>query len=145
MSRDAPRRTMVLAGVALLAGVLAVAFAGRGAGHGRPGPASAPAPGGGWYRALVAVDESERAGVVTVCGRTLSAATAGIVHPLLPCGTRLVLAYGGREQPARVVDRTPSLPGRDFAVTPALARRLRLAATGLVGWRFAVPPPTESR
>jgi len=135
-----PRRASVPAGVALAGAALAAAFGAGGSGSHQSNPRSAPAPGGGWYSALVAVDRAERPGVVTACGLTLSSGTRGVVHPLLPCGTRLVLSHRGSLEPARVVDRVSPLPGQDFAVTPGLARRLRLSGTARVDWRFALPP-----
>jgi hypothetical protein len=132
-----PRSLLALAVVALAAAALFSALAARrSAGSGGPRPASAPAPGGGWYQSMVAVSSARGA---SACGGPLGGRMVGILDPVLPCGTRLVLLYEGREIAARVVDRTAPLAGRDFSVTPPLARALGLTGVRRLGWRFARP------
>jgi hypothetical protein len=60
-----------------------------------------------------------------------------VAHPVLPCGTKLFLAYGDQEVLTEVVDRGSGAPGRVFDVTQPLARRLGLSGVQTVRWRFA--------
>jgi hypothetical protein len=56
---------------------------------------------------------------------------------VLPCGAKLWISYGDREVLTQVIDRGPNVPGRDFALTPALAKDLGLHGTQRIHWRFA--------
>ena len=88
-----------------------------------------------WQQARVAVlalpDEP------TACGETLASSTAGVSHPVLPCGARIVLDHGGRRAETEVVARGPVPAGLAFEVTPALAGRLGIAGETEIRWRFA--------
>lgn len=99
-------------------------------------PEAVAPPGGGWYEALAAPRLDERAGARTGCGFVVRRRTAGVAHPVLPCGTKLFVAFDSQEVLTQVVSRrTPS--GTQFAVSPALAEVLGLQSTDLVLWRFA--------
>ena len=49
----------------------------------------------------------------------------------------LYVTYEGRHVLTQVIDRGPTLPGRDFDITKALANRLDLHGTQTIQWRFA--------
>lgn len=71
----------------------------------------------------------------TACGQTLRKATVGVAHRSLPCGTRVVVGYGGRFIRTRVIDRGPYVKRhyeRDFDLTRAAARRLDFEGTGRI-------------
>jgi hypothetical protein len=129
------QRQAALAAVALLAvlGALALSRSGDGA---EPSPPS-PAPQVSWETTDVAVVGADRFGSQTACGVTLTEQVAGIVHPVLPCGARLVLDGGGRPVEAQVVERSAVQAGHAFDVTPALAQALGLPEGGALRWRFA--------
>jgi hypothetical protein len=127
-------RQAALAGVALLAALGALALGGE---DGRgvtslPDQVETEAP---WQEAVVGV--RERPGRRTTCGTLLGPKTAGVIHPVLPCGARLVLRSGQRMETAEVVDRAAAGPGRDFGVTRTLATRLGLDGDTRIRWRFA--------
>jgi hypothetical protein len=127
-------RQAALAGVALLAALGALALGGED-GHGPsalPDQVETEAP---WQEAVVGV--RGRPGRRTTCGTVLGPDTAGVIHPVLPCGARLVLRSGQRTETAEVVDRAAAGPGRDFGVTRALATRLGLDGDARIRWRFA--------
>ena len=63
--------------------------------------------------------------------------TQGVAHPVLPCGVRLYIRFHGREVLTQVIDRGHTAPGREFELTHALARLLRLQGTQTIQWRFA--------
>jgi rare lipoprotein A (peptidoglycan hydrolase) len=63
--------------------------------------------------------------------------TLGIVHPVLPCGTKIFVAYGNRQAFTRVVDRGPVREGRAFDLTAALAAKLGVRGVRDVRWAFA--------
>jgi hypothetical protein len=127
-------RQAALAGVALLAGLGALALGGE---DGRgvaplPDEVGTETP---WQEAAVGV--RGRPGRRTACGTVLAPETVGVIHPVLPCGARLVLRSGQRTETAEVVDRAAAGPGRDFGVTRALATRLGLDGDARIRWRFA--------
>ena len=132
------QREIALAAVALVAALAALgAAANAGDRKQRKTLTSVPVPGVGWYRALAAPYPESAAGRRTSCGQRLDSATLGVSHPALPCGIKIVIAYGGKTALTQVVDRGSAVPGREFDVTPALAERMGLEGTQLVRWRYA--------
>lgn len=126
-------RAALLAVVALAAAVVAFAIA-RETRH--RSSQTLPPPAGGWYHDLAAVypQGPPRKGA---CGIVIDAKTLGVANPVLPCGVKIYLAYGGKQALVNVVDRGPNVPGRRFDVTRALAQKLGLAGTQTIAWRFA--------
>ena len=127
------QRQVALVAVTVLAIAVSLALRER---HERHAAASLPPPQGA-YSALVATRGAGTPGSTTACGVVIGAATAGIASPVLPCGVRLYFSYGGRHVLAPVIGRGPARPGAEFAVTPALARRLGLSGTARVSWSYA--------
>lgn len=68
----------------------------------------------------------------TACGQTFHAGVMGVAHKTLPCGTRLTFRRGDRIVRARVIDRGPFHPGREFDLSPAVKRALGFGSTGPV-------------
>ena len=66
----------------------------------------------------------------TACGKTLEPSTLGVANQTLPCGTRVLLRYHGRQVKVPVIDRGPYAGGRDFDLTEATKQRLRFPSTG---------------
>lgn len=134
------QRVVALLAVALLAGLGAIAILELAEDEPPPSVASAAAPGGGWYQALAAsrgqAGEAER----TTCGLILTGKSLGVTHPVLPCGARLVVRYGGTTVLTEVIDNQLKSGGRQFELTESLARRMSLDGTQQVGWRFASRP-----
>jgi hypothetical protein len=136
---DALQRLIVLAAVALLAGVGAVALAAGGREEPGTGEIIRPvaAPGDGWYHALAgsrgSSDDAER----TTCRRILTDRALGVTHPVLPCGAMIFIEYGGIEVLTEVIDTKLKGPGRQFELTEVLAQRLGLDGTQQIRWRFA--------
>lgn len=126
------QRTAALAGLALLAGAVALAVSAH---DRRPRPSLPPAVGS--YTALAGTVGAAADGTRTACGVVLGPATEGIVHPVLPCGAKLYLGYRGRTVLAAVIGRAPSVPGPAFELTRALARRLGLAGRTRIRWSYA--------
>jgi hypothetical protein len=95
------------------------------------------APTGGWYAALAAsrgvAGDAER----TTCGLVLTGASLGVTHPVLPCGAKVLIRFGGDTVLTEVIDNKLKGQGRQFELTEALARRLGLDGTQAVSWRFA--------
>jgi rare lipoprotein A (peptidoglycan hydrolase) len=60
-----------------------------------------------------------------------------VAHPVLPCGVKIYIRFNGHEVLTQVVDRGPNVPGRDFAITKALADRIGLHGTQQIEWRYA--------
>src|SRR5687767_10561049 len=84
-------RQAALAGVALLAALGALALGGEDGRTVTPSPdqVETVAP---WQEAAVGV--RGRPGRRTTCGAVLGSNTVGVIHPVLPCGARLVLQIG---------------------------------------------------
>ena len=91
----------------------------------------------GWYTALAGVRSRPLTGRVSGCGTLLTPETLGVDHPVLPCGAKIFLSYGGRTVLTTVVDRGPFTPKPDFEVTPALADLMGLRGTQTIRWSFA--------
>ena len=68
----------------------------------------------------------------TACGQTFHAGLMGVAHKTLPCGTKLTLRRGNRIVRARVMDRGPFHPGREFDLSPAVKQALGFGSTGPV-------------
>ena len=137
MSPQLARREAALAGVALLAGLVTLAF-GRGE-DGGTSPTARPVPvtGAKWKVAVASPYGRANGERTTACGIRLTARTRGVAHPVLPCGVKIVLAFGGREIETEVVDRGPHVTGDEFDLTPGLARALGVKGQTRVRWRLA--------
>jgi hypothetical protein len=137
------QREAALAAAALLAAVVALGVA---AWHeSEPSanamPASVPAPGGGWYEAIAA--QIRPPAQPTECGYRVDRRLVGVAHPVLPCGVKLFVRYGPNEVLTQVIGRPPPGPGRQFGLTPALARVLDAHGTVRIRWRYAAAPPSR--
>jgi hypothetical protein len=132
------QREVALAGIALLAVTSALALASPRLGSDSDAlPQAVPAPGGGWYTALAASQAETDLARRTACGHIVDVASVGVAHPVLPCGAKLWLAYDDKEVLTQVIDRGPLVPGREFGLTPELARALGVEGTQRIRWRFA--------
>jgi hypothetical protein len=131
------QRLLSLAAVALLAGGVAVAIVDRRDETPVAAPQGATAAGGGWYDALAAPrppgEDAERTG----CGLILTNRSLGVSHPVLPCGARILIRYGGETVLTEVIDNQLKETGRPFELTPSLARLVGLDGTQAVEWRYA--------
>ena len=127
MSPAALQRQAALAGAALLAALLVVVLdsPGRETSTATPPPASQPK----WETALVWVTEDEN------CDAASGA--PGVVHPVLPCGVKLIVSAHGKELRTEVVGTGPVATGRTFALTRALADQLGVGDGDRIRWRFA--------
>ena len=101
---------------------------------------AAPAPPTGvgtWSKALAAPYTRPRGALRGACGVVVGGRTMGIAHPVLPCGVKLFVSYRDKTVLTQVIDRGPSVAGRRFDLTRALAAALGVRGTRLVRWRFA--------
>jgi hypothetical protein len=133
------QRTIALAAVALVAVVAALALA-RAGNETHAGDAQqVTVAQTGWYTALAgsrgAAGDAER----TTCRRILTGRSLGVSHPVLPCGAKIFISYGGTEVLTEVIDSRMTRPGRQFELTEALAQRLGIEGTQQIRWRFAQP------
>ena len=133
------QRALWLAGITLIAAIVALAITRRDAGSNRnlPGAIAVPGTENGYYTAKAAPYGPTAAHRRTACGKPFLSTTEGVAHPVLPCGVRLYVRFQGREVLTQVVDRGPNVPGRDLDLTKALANRLDLHGTQTIQWRFA--------
>jgi rare lipoprotein A (peptidoglycan hydrolase) len=131
MTSSAGLRAAVLAGVALLGVAIALAA------HHHTKKNDLPAPAGQWYTALAApytpTDRSQK----SACGVLIKPDTAGVAHPVLPCGAKIYVEFAGKEVLTQVIDHGHTAPGRTFDVTQALAKLLGLDGSQTIRWRFA--------
>ena len=126
-------RTLALAGVALLAVLVSLALASPD----RNRETTLPKPVGTWYPALAAAYSPAAARGRTACGQRIQARMRGVAHPVLPCGARIYISYGGHKVLTQVIDRGPNAPGREFNVTKALADEIGLQGTKRIRWSYA--------
>ena len=131
------QREVALAGVALLAAVVALVVTSprgtNGGGHLSP----VVVPGGGWYTALAGA-QPVRYGTRTNCGVLLRPTTRGVVDSVLPCNIRVFVSFGHSPRIlTQVIARRPVVPGRRFDVTPALAENLGIQGIERIKWVYA--------
>jgi rare lipoprotein A len=126
------QREIGLAGVALLAAAVSLAITGGT----RDRSSTLPQPSGS-YTALAGSSGPGAFGRRTACGDVLHPDTEGVAHPVLPCGARIYVAYEGKHVLTQVIDRGPYVPGRQFDLTDALARRLGLRGVQEIHWSYA--------
>jgi hypothetical protein len=137
MNAASVQRQVALAGVALLAAVVALALTAHDKGRAVTGIPQPVPVAGGWYTALAGV-EQPRYGKRTRCGVVLRPSTEGITDSVLPCGILVYVAYKNSPHVlTRVVDRRPVLPGRKFDLTPRLAEELGVDGVQRIRWVFA--------
>jgi rare lipoprotein A len=125
-------REIALAGLALLAAVVALAVTRQT----HDGPRGAPQPEGS-YTALAGSSGPAAFGRRTACGGVIHPDTEGVSHPTLPCGARIFITFHGVRVLTQVVDRGPYVPGRQFDLTDALARRVGLRGVQPIQWSYA--------
>ena len=102
------------------------------------GPQQVPvAGGGGWYTALAGSRGAPRDAERTTCALTLTGRSLGVSHPVLPCGAKIYISYGGTEVLTEVIDTKLKQPGRQFELTEALSQQLGIEGTQQIRWRFA--------
>ncbi len=77
----------------------------------------------------------------TACGQTLTPEMHGVAHKRLPCGTRVLIMYRGREITVPVIDRGPFNGDYAWDLTQATADALGFQAGG-IGYVRAKPAPT---
>ncbi len=124
---------LVLGVVAVLAAGIAVAVdKGRGRGAGK-----LPDPAATWYTAYAGVRAPARYGTQTACGQVIGPAAEGVGHPVLPCGVKLYVSFGGATVLTEVIDRVPNVAPREFDLTSALAERLGVRTTAQIRWTYA--------
>ena len=133
------QRTVALAAVALLAGVGALALANGDDGDAADGSAAGgvTVPETGWYSALAGSRGAPRDAERTTCRRILTGRSLGVTHGVLPCGAKIVIAYGGTQVLTEVIDNRIRRPSRQFELTEPLAQRLGIDGTQQIRWRFA--------
>ena len=121
------QREVALAGVALLAAVVAIGVtSSRGSNAGAQ-----------LYTALAGA-QTIRYGTRTNCGVTLRPSTRGVTDSVLPCNVRLFVSYGHSPRIiTQVIARRPVVPGRRFDVTPRLAEQLGIEGVQRIKWVYA--------
>lgn len=139
MNQQLVQRAVWLAGISLVAAIVALGLARCDSESNGDLPGAVPVPGteDGYYTARAAPYGPTASRQRTACGRPFLKTTEGVAHPVLPCGVRLYIRFQGREVLTQVVDRGPNVPGRDFDITKTLANRLDLHGTQTIQWRFA--------
>ena len=129
-------RIVLLAAVALLGGVVALAVGEKRAENAISALTGAPAP-GGWNQAFTGSRGPAGDAQRTTCGQVLATESLGVTHPVLPCGTKLVLRHSGVLILSEVIDNVLVEPGRQLEVTERLAEMLGIEGTEAIEWRFA--------
>jgi hypothetical protein len=133
------QRLAALAAAALLVGMFGVALSEASQDSSVVGgPMPAVGPWGGWSAALAGVAGTVRpGGRPSDCGWIVNRRTLGVVHPVLPCGARIFVEYGGTRALTRVVARSPVPRDRELDLMPALAGRVGLEGVREIRWAYA--------
>jgi hypothetical protein len=132
------QRLVALGAAALLLGTFGTALSQAGRESSQSAlPEPAVGPWGGWTTVLAGVaPQAPQAGRRSGCDWVVVPRTQGVIHPTLPCGSRLYVEYRGRRALTQVVAKLPVGQGRQLDVTPRLARRLGLDGVREVRWAF---------
>jgi hypothetical protein len=131
------QREVALAGVALLAAIVALALNSPRTSGGSEQLNPVLVPGGGWYTALAGA-QPMRYGTQTNCGVQLKPQTRGVIDSVLPCNVKIFVALGGGKRIlTQVIARRPIVPGRRFDVSPALAEDLGIEGIERIKWVYA--------
>lgn len=137
MSPALAQREVALAGVALLAAIVALALNSPRTSGGSEQLNPVLVPGGGWYTALAGA-QPMRYGTQTNCGVQLKPQTRGVIDSVLPCNVKIFVALGGGKRIlTQVIARRPIVPGRRFDVSPALAEDLGIEGIERIKWVYA--------
>jgi 3D (Asp-Asp-Asp) domain-containing protein len=131
VTRSPGVRAAILAAIALVAVAIVFAI------HRHSSTATLPVAAGPWYTALAAPYTPSKGRTKSACGVAMGTKTIGVSHELLPCGVKLYVEYKGKQVLTQVIDRGHTVPGREFDLTQALAKLLRLDGTQTIQWRFA--------
>jgi len=133
-SAGAQRGIAVAAGV-LLAALIALAVSS----HFRDSPSGLklPARVGNWHQARAAPLRDGLEGTTTACGVELGQQTMGLADPVLPCGAKIYVGYGGEDVLTQVIATGPGPAGTRFGLTPALAQSLGIERPVTVRWSYA--------
>jgi hypothetical protein len=135
MPQSTALRAAGLAAVTLVAAVIVLALTRT---SGDDSKHKLPPPAGNWYRGVLAAPYLPTAKPKRgACGVLIGPQTMGVANPVLPCGVKIYIEYGGKQVLTQVIDRGPDVPGRQFDVTLALARKIGLSGTKPINWRFA--------
>ena len=143
MNAELAQRQLALAGAALLAIVAAVVLVR----HARNEPVAESRPvvsSADWRPSRAAPYSFPDGQKLTACGQRVGSGLLGLAHPVLPCGAKIVIRFDDQDVLTQVVDRGAGLPGREFDLTPALARRIGLEGVQPIEWRFAEPGEGDS-
>ena len=130
-------RLLALAAVALLATLVSLALVRDGDGEDSGSASPTPRCSKTWTDAPPSPFGNARYGGTTTCGAELTRELRGIVHPVLPCGARIVVAFGGREEETEVIEQGPVGAGEEFSLTAPLAAELGVEGLQTVRWRFS--------
>jgi hypothetical protein len=138
-SAGAQRGIAVAAGV-LLAALIAVAVAS----HFRDSPSGPelPARVGNWYQARAAPLSADLEGTTTACGVELGRQTMGLADPVLPCGAKIYVGYGGEDVLTQVIATGPgALPERASGSRLRSRQSLGIERPVTVRWSYAGSRP----
>ena len=143
MSPALAQREIALAGVALLAAIVALALTSHGNGAKTTSLLQPVTLDGGRWRTSLAGATPGRFGRRTDCGVVLRPGTIGVTDSVLPCGIKLYVAY--KDSPrilTQVIEQRPVPSGRKFELTPRLAERLGVDGVQKIHWVFAGVNPS---
>jgi hypothetical protein len=139
VTAELAQRVLALAAASMLAAVIALAVSEQSQGRTPSvGPRPALGTGTGWYRAFAGVGRGYPArGKRSPCGWLLRPGTLGVVHPVLPCGAKVFVEFGGKRVYTEIVERAAVPQREELALTPALAEQLGLKGVREIRWAFA--------
>ena len=141
MNAALAQRQIALAGLALLAGIVALALGSQKQSLSEPKlPDSIPAPGGGWFQATATSrgPTFARSHLDGACGNVVGPQSDdGVASATLPCASTIYIQFGDKLALTKVIARGSSSGAADFEIPPPLARELDLEGNELVGWRYA--------
>jgi hypothetical protein len=129
------QRGIAVVAVLLLAALVGLAVASRF--QDSPSGPKLPARVGNWYEARAAPLQEDLDGTTTACGVKLGSKTMGLADPVLPCGAKIYVGYGGEDVLTQVIATGPGPAGTRFGLTSALAQSLGIERPVTIRWSYA--------
>jgi hypothetical protein len=135
VSSAGAQRGIAVVAVLLLAALVGLAVASRF--QDSPSGPKLPARVGNWYEARAAPLQEDLDGTTTACGVKLGSKTMGLADPVLPCGAKIYVGYGGEDVLTQVIATGPGPAGTRFGLTSALAQSLGIERPVTIRWSYA--------
>ena len=124
--------------IAILVAILVMIFSALAVAEGK-----SPGLGSEWHTAIASWYGEPFFGKQTACGEVYTEYMITVAHKELPCDTIILIELNRRFVYARVNDRGPYWPGREFDLSAMTAKILGFSGVQEIQWRLVYVPKKE--